>query len=45
MRHFRTPTVTLRSSSRVGLQLDGGYAGELPATFSVLRQAVRVIVP
>jgi YegS/Rv2252/BmrU family lipid kinase len=45
MRHFRSPTVTLRSSSRIALQLDGEYAGELPATFSVLRQAVRVIVP
>jgi YegS/Rv2252/BmrU family lipid kinase len=45
MRQFRSPTVSLRSSSRVGLQLDGEYAGELPAAFSVLRQAVRVIVP
>ena len=44
-RHFRSSTVTLRSSSRVGLQLDGEYAGELPVTFSVLSQALRVIVP
>jgi diacylglycerol kinase family enzyme len=44
-RHFRCATLTLRSSSRVGLQLDGEYAGELPATFSVLPQALRVIVP
>jgi len=44
-RHFRLSTVTLRSSSRVGLQLDGEYAGELPVTFSVLPRALRVIVP
>jgi diacylglycerol kinase (ATP) len=43
--HFRSSTVTLRSSSRVGLQLDGEYAGELPVTFSMRSQALRVIVP
>ncbi len=42
---FRAPTVTLRSASRVGLQLDGEYVGELPASFSVLPKALRVIVP
>ncbi len=41
---FRSPTVTLRSASRVGLQLDGEYVGELPVTFSVLPNALRVIV-
>jgi YegS/Rv2252/BmrU family lipid kinase len=45
VRHFRSPTVTLRGSGRIGFQLDGEYAGELPATFSVLSQALRVIVP
>jgi diacylglycerol kinase (ATP) len=44
-RHFQTSSVTLRSSSRVGLQLDGEYVGELPAKFSVLPRALRVIVP
>jgi YegS/Rv2252/BmrU family lipid kinase len=44
-RHFRCSTVTLRSAGRVGLQLDGEYAGELPVTFSVRPQALRVIVP
>jgi YegS/Rv2252/BmrU family lipid kinase len=44
-RLFRASTVTLRSSGRVGLQLDGEYAGELPVKFSVLSQALRVIVP
>ncbi len=43
--HFRSSTVTLRSPGRVGLQLDGEYAGELPVTFSVLSRALRVIVP
>jgi len=43
--HFRCPTVTLRSTTRVGLQLDGEFAGELPVTFSVLPQVLRVIVP
>lgn len=45
VRQFRSSTVTLRSSARVGLQLDGEFAGELPATFSVRPQALRVIVP
>jgi diacylglycerol kinase (ATP) len=44
-RHFRSSAMTLRSSSRVGLQLDGEYAGELPVKFSVLPRALRVIVP
>ncbi|HEY3864388.1 MAG TPA: diacylglycerol kinase family protein [Verrucomicrobiae bacterium] len=44
-RHLRSAAVTLRGAGRVGLQLDGEYAGELPAKFSVLPQAVRVIVP
>ena len=44
-RHFRSPSVTLSSSGRVGLQLDGEYAGELPVRLSVRSQALRVIVP
>jgi YegS/Rv2252/BmrU family lipid kinase len=44
-RHFRSAALTLRSSGRVGFQLDGEYAGELPVTFSVRSQALRVIVP
>ena len=43
--HFRAPSITLSSPSRVGLQLDGEFAGDLPARFSVLPQALRVIVP
>ena len=41
----RVGHTTLRSSSRVGLQLDGEFAGELPVTFTVLPLALRVIVP
>lgn len=44
-KHFRVANVTLNSRSRVGLQLDGEYVGELPAKFSILPQALRVIVP
>jgi diacylglycerol kinase (ATP) len=44
-RLFRSSAVTLRSSARVGLQLDGDFAGELPVKFTVLPQSLRVIVP
>jgi len=37
--------LTLRSDSRAALQLDGEFAGELPARFSVLRKSLRVIAP
>jgi diacylglycerol kinase (ATP) len=43
--HLRSSSVTLTSSSRVLLQLDGENAGELPVTFSVLPKVLRVIVP
>jgi diacylglycerol kinase (ATP) len=43
--HFRASSITLCSDTSVGLQLDGEYAGELPVRFSVLRQALRVIIP
>jgi diacylglycerol kinase (ATP) len=43
--YYRSATLTLRSASRVSLQLDGEYVGELPVTFSVLPLALRVIVP
>jgi YegS/Rv2252/BmrU family lipid kinase len=45
VRRFSAPTVTLTSASRVGFQLDGEFVGELPVTFSVLPQVLRVIVP
>jgi YegS/Rv2252/BmrU family lipid kinase len=43
--HYRWPTVTLRSSTPVSVQLDGELAGELPVRFSVMPKALRVIVP
>jgi len=44
-RRAQAARVTLSSGSRVLLQLDGESAGELPATLSILPQALRVIVP
>jgi YegS/Rv2252/BmrU family lipid kinase len=43
--HLRSSTVTLTSDSRVLLQVDGENAGELPVTFSVLPNVLRVIAP
>jgi diacylglycerol kinase family enzyme len=43
--HFSLRSVTLTSTSRVILQLDGENACELPATLSILPKALRVIVP
>jgi YegS/Rv2252/BmrU family lipid kinase len=43
--HFSLPSVTLTSTSRVMLQLDGENACELPATLSIRPKALRVIVP
>jgi len=43
--HFSASSVSLSSASRVILQLDGENVGELPATLSIVPQALRVIVP
>jgi YegS/Rv2252/BmrU family lipid kinase len=43
--HFSLRSVTLTSTSRVLLQLDGENACELPATLSIRPGALRVIVP
>ena len=43
--HFTLRSVTLTSTSRVILQLDGENACELPATLSIRPRALRVIVP
>ncbi len=37
--------ITLTSDSRAALQLDGEFVGELPATFSLLPQRLRVVAP
>jgi YegS/Rv2252/BmrU family lipid kinase len=44
-RHSQSSRVKLSSASRVTLQLDGENVCPLPATFSVLPKALRVIVP
>lgn len=45
VRRLRAAAVTLTSPGAVPLQVDGELAGHLPATVSVARQALRVIVP
>ena len=42
---FRAETITLSSPSRTPLEADGELIGHLPATFSVQRSRLRVIVP
>jgi YegS/Rv2252/BmrU family lipid kinase len=44
-RHFQSESITLTSPKRAPLELDGEPVGELPATFSVCRRALRVVVP
>ena len=42
---FRGTTVTLTSSDRTPMQLDGELAGQLPSTFSIGPRRLRVVVP
>ena len=42
---FRAHSITLSSPSRTPLEVDGELIGHLPATFSVQRSRLRVIVP
>jgi YegS/Rv2252/BmrU family lipid kinase len=42
---FHAGTLTLTSPSRAPFELDGELVGQLPATFSVQRQGLRVVVP
>jgi diacylglycerol kinase family enzyme len=44
-RYLRGSRVTLASAERTPLELDGELAGLLPATFSIERDRLRVIVP
>jgi diacylglycerol kinase family enzyme len=44
-KRFRAGTFTLASSSPAPLEVDGEIVGNLPATFSIERQKLRVIVP
>jgi len=45
VRSFQAESFTLTSSSLTPLQVDGELIGHLPATFSLQRQGLRVIVP
>jgi len=45
VRRLRAPTLRLTAASPVPFELDGEWAGRLPATFHVERDALRVIVP
>jgi diacylglycerol kinase family enzyme len=42
---IRTKSVTLVGAARIGLQVDGEWAGVLPGTFTVRQNGLRVIVP
>lgn len=44
-KNFRTATFTLTSATPAPIEVDGEMIGHLPATFSVRRSALRVIVP
>jgi len=43
--NFQTASFTLAGSSAAPLEVDGEWIGHLPATFSVQRSGLRVIVP
>jgi len=43
--NYRTGSLTLTSDSKVPFEVDGEFAGYLPATFSMRRMQLRVIVP
>jgi diacylglycerol kinase (ATP) len=42
---IRAKSVTLVGAARIGLQVDGEWAGVLPGTFTVRQNGLRVIVP
>lgn len=43
--YFSAPKITLKTSPRVALAIDGDVIGRTPARFSVARRALRVMVP
>jgi diacylglycerol kinase family enzyme len=45
VKHFKAESLRLYSSSLAPFHVDGENVGELPATFSIRRQALKVIVP
>ena len=44
-RNFQTASLTLVGSPPAPVEADGEFIGHIPATFSVMRSALRVIVP
>jgi diacylglycerol kinase (ATP) len=42
---FRAPAFELKSDGSVSFELDGEWAGNLPAAFSIAREQLRVVVP
>ena len=45
VQRFSAPTLELTSDDAVAFELDGEWAGHLPATFSIAREQLRVIIP
>jgi diacylglycerol kinase family enzyme len=45
VQRFRASTFKLTSDASGTFELDGEWAGNLPATFSVGREQLRVVVP
>lgn len=43
--NVQSSSLTLTSGSRVPFEVDGEFAGHLPATFSIVRSKLRVIIP
>jgi len=44
-RHLRAEQFTMTSEEKVPFELDGEWVGHLPATFSIEREKLRVLVP
>jgi diacylglycerol kinase family enzyme len=42
---FQAESLTLTSPTQIALEADGELTGHLPATFSIKRSALRIIVP
>jgi len=45
VQRFSAPAFELTSDAAVSFELDGEWAGHLPATFSIAREQLRVIIP
>jgi diacylglycerol kinase family enzyme len=45
LEQLRGTRVEVRSRDRVQVQVDGEVVGELPATFELVHQAIRIMVP